>query len=99
MNFLHSPVTLESGFRRTLFARRNARALWLRRLLGWSALALGLLVWLGWPLDANAMRIKEIAAVQGVRSNQLTGFGLVVGLGTAAYLAARGRRSAGVVGP
>ncbi|GAA6143283.1 flagellar basal body P-ring protein FlgI [Hydrogenophaga sp. 5NK40-0174] len=30
--------------------------------------------------DANAMRIKEIAAVQGVRTNQLTGFGVVVGL-------------------
>ena len=52
----------------------------LRRLLAWSALAIGLLVGAGWPLPANAMRIKEIAAVQGVRSNQLTGFGLVVGL-------------------
>lgn len=30
--------------------------------------------------EANAMRIKEVAAVQGVRSNQLTGYGLVVGL-------------------
>lgn len=29
---------------------------------------------------AQASRIKEIAAIQGVRSNQLTGFGLVVGL-------------------
>ena len=29
---------------------------------------------------AHAIRIKEIAAVQGVRSNQLTGYGLVVGL-------------------
>ncbi len=29
---------------------------------------------------ANAARIKEVAAVEGVRSNQLTGFGLVVGL-------------------
>lgn len=28
----------------------------------------------------QAMRIKEVATVQGVRSNQLTGFGLVVGL-------------------
>jgi flagellar P-ring protein precursor FlgI len=28
----------------------------------------------------HAARIKEVAAVQGVRSNQLTGFGLVVGL-------------------
>ena len=30
--------------------------------------------------SAFAGRIKEVAAVQGVRSNQLTGFGLVVGL-------------------
>lgn len=29
---------------------------------------------------ASALRIKEVAAVQGVRSNQLTGYGLVVGL-------------------
>ena len=33
-----------------------------------------------WPANAQAIRIKEIAAVQGVRSNQLTGYGLVVGL-------------------
>jgi len=31
-----------------------------------------------WPV--HAMRVKEIAAVQGVRSNQLSGYGLVVGL-------------------
>jgi len=29
---------------------------------------------------ANATRIKEVAAVQGVRSNQLIGYGLVIGL-------------------
>lgn len=29
---------------------------------------------------AQASRIKEVAAVEGVRSNQLTGFGLVIGL-------------------
>ena len=29
---------------------------------------------------ANAARIKEVASIEGVRSNQLTGFGLVVGL-------------------
>lgn len=80
MNPLHSPVPLDPRFRRTLFTRRAQRVLWLRRLLAWSALALGLLAWLGWPMDAKAMRIKEIAAVQGVRTNQLTGFGLVVGL-------------------
>ena len=30
--------------------------------------------------SAHAVRIKELAAVQGVRTNQLTGYGLVVGL-------------------
>lgn len=30
--------------------------------------------------QASASRIKEVAAIQGVRSNQLTGFGLVIGL-------------------
>lgn len=29
---------------------------------------------------SHALRIKEVAAIEGVRSNQLTGFGLVVGL-------------------
>ncbi len=29
---------------------------------------------------AQAARIKEVAAIEGVRSNQLTGFGLVIGL-------------------
>lgn len=43
-------------------------------------LALALLLLSGLPLQAQAMRIKEVAAVQGVRTNQLTGFGLVVGL-------------------
>ncbi|MDI4633765.1 flagellar basal body P-ring protein FlgI [Pelomonas sp. V22] len=35
---------------------------------------------LGWPLQASATRIKEVAAVQGVRSNPLVGYGLIVGL-------------------
>jgi flagellar P-ring protein FlgI len=35
---------------------------------------------LWWPVPAQAVRIKEIATVQGVRSNQLMGYGLVVGL-------------------
>ena len=36
---------------------------------------------LWWPLPASAaLRIKEVAAVQGVRSNPLVGYGLVVGL-------------------
>jgi flagellar P-ring protein precursor FlgI len=39
-----------------------------------------LLLALGPAQQAHALRIKEVAAVQGVRSNQLTGYGLVVGL-------------------
>ncbi|MBL8313117.1 MAG: flagellar basal body P-ring protein FlgI [Rubrivivax sp.] len=38
---------------------------------------------LWWPTSAHALasvRIKEVAAVQGVRHNQLVGYGLVVGL-------------------
>ncbi|MEN9453341.1 MAG: hypothetical protein RLZZ369_2400 [Pseudomonadota bacterium] len=35
---------------------------------------------LWWPVEAKAVRLKEIAAVQGVRANQLMGYGLVVGL-------------------
>ena len=35
-------------------------------------------VW--WPAPASAARIKEVASVQGVRSNPLIGYGLVVGL-------------------
>lgn len=51
-------------------------ALPLRR-LPWLVAALALLCA---ALPAQALRIKEVAAVQGVRSNQLTGYGLVVGL-------------------
>jgi flagellar P-ring protein precursor FlgI len=35
---------------------------------------------LWWPTGAEAARIKEVASVQGVRSNALVGYGLVVGL-------------------
>ncbi|WP_200953086.1 MULTISPECIES: flagellar basal body P-ring protein FlgI [unclassified Rhizobacter] len=35
---------------------------------------------LWWPMPSQAARIKEVAAVQGVRANQLVGYGLVVGL-------------------
>lgn len=33
-----------------------------------------------WSASANAERIKDLASVQGVRHNQLAGYGLVVGL-------------------
>jgi flagellar P-ring protein precursor FlgI len=35
---------------------------------------------LGAASASHAMRIKEVASIEGVRSNQLTGFGLIVGL-------------------
>ncbi len=42
--------------------------------------ALGLIASLLLAGTAQASRIKEVAAVEGVRSNALTGFGLVIGL-------------------
>jgi len=54
--------------------QRSERAL--HRLVWLVVLLLGALLW--WP--AHAARIKEVATVQGVRANQLTGYGLVVGL-------------------
>jgi len=49
----------------------------------WLGVLLVLLAALLWPARsalAQGIRVKEIASVQGVRSNQLTGYGLVVGL-------------------
>lgn len=47
----------------------------MRRVLSWLfLLAVGL------PLFASAERIKDVASIQGVRDNQLIGYGLVVGL-------------------
>ena len=57
----------------------NLRSLrWLRLRLGCVAVALlGAMA----PAQAQAaVRIKEVASVQGVRPNQLVGYGLVVGL-------------------
>ena len=42
--------------------------------------ALLLAVSVMWPAAAHATRIKEVASIQGVRTNALTGYGLVVGL-------------------
>jgi len=50
----------------------------LKLLIGLAFLAASAAVW--WPVEAQAARIKEVASVQGVRSNQLMGYGLVVGL-------------------
>lgn len=80
MNFQRPVAPMSTRSHRTLFATRATPAQRLRQALWWLLLAAGALVWLGFPLDAQAVRIKEIAAVQGVRSNQLTGYGLVVGL-------------------
>lgn len=45
------------------------------------ALVLSVLLVLGAPRPADAVRIKDIASFSGVRDNQLVGYGLVVGLG------------------
>lgn len=54
----------------------------LPRLLSLGALpgVLAMALAMALPVPAHAVRIKEVAAVQGVRNNQLTGYGLVVGL-------------------
>jgi flagellar P-ring protein precursor FlgI len=52
---------------RTVLTRTAVPALWLA-------------VCLAFASTAHAARIKEVASIEGVRSNQLTGFGLVVGL-------------------
>ena len=44
---------------------------------GLSILLFGLVIFSG---ESHAERIKDIAMVEGARSNQLVGFGLVVGL-------------------
>jgi flagellar P-ring protein FlgI len=49
-----------------------------RLIVALSALAASAALW--WPLPASAIRVKEVASVQGVRANQLIGYGLVVGL-------------------
>ena len=50
----------------------------LRLLIALAWLAASAALW--WPESAHSARIKEIASVQGVRSNALSGYGLVVGL-------------------
>jgi len=65
------PRRLRAGSRTGLAGLALARL----RALAVALLALAMLL----PA-AHAVRIKELAGVQGVRSNQLTGYGLVVGL-------------------
>ncbi|RLB84314.1 MAG: flagellar biosynthesis protein FlgA, partial [Deltaproteobacteria bacterium] len=45
-----------------------------------NGIVLLLLAGLFFPVIADAARIKDLAAIQGIRTNQLTGYGLVVGL-------------------
>lgn len=83
MKFLLRSPYRQGGFRRGIFvarARSATSTARLRRAMVWLLLVAGLALWLAVPQTAHAIRIKEIAAVQGVRTNQLTGFGLVVGL-------------------
>ena len=51
----------------------------LRTAIGLTFIAASAALW--WPAGAQAAtRIKELASVQGVRANQLVGYGLIVGL-------------------
>lgn len=50
----------------------------IRVLIALATLAASAALW--WPAPSHAARIKEVASVQGVRSNQLVGYGIVVGL-------------------
>jgi len=56
----------------------NATDRLVRWLVGLAALAASAALW--WPLPSQAARIKEVATVQGVRSNALVGYGLVMAL-------------------
>ncbi len=59
-------------------SKRPIVRLILRRLLGAATMAVAVLP-LG-ALPAHAERLKDLASIQGVRQNQLIGYGLVVGL-------------------
>ncbi len=50
----------------------------LRVVIALAAVAASAALW--WPGPAQAARLKEVASVQGVRSNPLVGYGLIVGL-------------------
>ncbi len=50
----------------------------IRLLIALTVLLASAALW--WPQNAQAVRLKEIGAIQGVRSNQLMGYGLIVGL-------------------
>jgi flagellar P-ring protein FlgI len=56
----------------------NATDRMIRWMVGLAALFASAALW--WPLPSQAARIKEVATVQGVRSNALVGYGLVMAL-------------------
>ncbi|MES2886576.1 MAG: flagellar basal body P-ring protein FlgI [Pseudomonadota bacterium] len=56
----------------------NKTEKFLRALIVLATVLASAAVW--WPTQVQAARIKEVASVQGVRTNQLVGYGLVVGL-------------------
>lgn len=58
----------------------HTRRDWIRPRHRWLAAALLCVGCALTPLTAGAQRIKDIANIQGVRANQLVGYGLVVGL-------------------
>lgn len=57
--------------------RRSIRS---NRIVGDFARLALLMCWFALPTAAQADRIKDLATLQGVRSNQLIGYGLIVGL-------------------
>src|SRR5260370_30444546 len=67
--------TRELSGRRIISGKFTCRACVLAGLLGWCAVVLA--------SDAPALhqaRIKDIASIEGIRDNQLVGYGIVVGL-------------------
>lgn len=70
-----------SGLRQRPGSAGSAADAWLRRVVAAAFVLASTAVW--WPVGAQAAstaRVKEVASVQGVRSNQLQGLGLVIGL-------------------
>ena len=53
---------------------------WLRLVVALAFVAASAALWWPLPTRASTVRLKEVAAVQGVRGNALAGIGLVVGL-------------------
>ena len=81
MKFQQPVFPMPTLSRRPFFVSRPTPLQRLRQAMVWMLALAGGLFWLGLPAaQAQTLRIKELASVQGVRSNQLTGYGLVVGL-------------------